>query len=522
MRVLICCSPAFCSPQSLSLFATENVLHLDEPSENELAVFLKRWRHLSAAQLDALTQLANVIPNLTVLKMCCMHAASSPAGAAELPVRSVTGHLALHEECLSRTALRCLSMLTLSRHGLSEMALRHALALCYEEDEGGSSEQLSGPACTLPVWERKALPWDFVGVDIELRAIRHLTRAVVHGKMMVLQLVSPVLRQAVMASSFFQSAKEQLCQVLISLFSDDDLTGIPKYQQLAALPALQLQLAHITSTLPAEGPASLSNTLGSLPFLQIKVEAGLLEDLLLDCRSAYRLIRTAPMVGAGAFLERLALHGSVLASFLKILVKPFHACTLHQLAKERISQATVAASPGARKSDGNLGEDFPPTTFLAVERSFSNPLVMSTAILPTEETVRCCDVLSAFSASPCIALGLEDGHVVIWDAVFNERCARWRAHTSPIVALAFVVESTCDGAAGENTEGQHIQRSRMLLTCSAQGQVSGWNQALYDPMGSLGELLFTFDAFQGSSVALRTEPLATRESYLASLKWCTK
>ena len=221
------------------------------------------------------------------------------------------------------------------------------------------------------------------------------------------------------------------------------MPGIPKYQQVAELPALQLELASTTSTLPREGPASLTQTLCSFPFLQLKIEAGLLEDLLRDFRAAYRLLRAKSLSGQDEFLAGLNLHVNNIVSFLKILVKPFHACTLQQLAQERITLTRRGVESAAEKGlkgstnssigDGAHGEaardprsvaqvdassadDFPPTTFLAVENPYSNPLVMSSAVLPTDEAVRCCDVMSSSSASPCIALGLDDGHVVLWYA----------------------------------------------------------------------------------------------------------
>ena len=282
-RVILSLSPAACSPQVLALFPNRNILHLDQPTEHELSVFIDQWC-LPEVDSKAMSSLSTRIPNLIVLKVLCQHVKVASGQLAlrqdetksvdsdhtvpfSLPLRMVGEDAIFDPGCFSLTQLRCISMLAISRHGLSRSCLRHAIAVLNHEDVDHTQDSApteselsqSAPSSHKLSWDRDCLPWE-VGFDREISAIRHLTETKAHGRSMQIQLVDTI-RKAVEASTFFNEAKEHLCQTLIVVLSDDMITGVPKYQVVAELPELQIQLSSFNGALPQEGPASLKGDL---------------------------------------------------------------------------------------------------------------------------------------------------------------------------------------------------------------------------------------------------------------------
>jgi hypothetical protein len=248
--------------------------------------------------------------------------------------------------------------------------------------------------------------------------------------------------------------------------------GVPKYQILAELPHLQMRMAILTAQVPEHGPASLRETLCSSSFLKRKIEAGLWEDCLKDFRSALRMFESTRFesdTSDSKLLETdLVLIVSDLTSISRVLVKPFHASTICQLPTLKLpnlnpERGARAFSPlpshdtgldavktgdrrlpyapdaqghgGAKPSSSSSAlhsskvidshdhqHDLHPC-FAQVDNE-NETLITCTALVPIDDTVTCCAVSSGNAAR--VALGLEDGHVVLWDAALNEWQDRWK------------------------------------------------------------------------------------------------
>lgn len=76
--------------------------------------------------------------NLTLAKMyirpLSMRKKAELLARDSLPLSMLGGKLVFNTDCFSIRALRCLGMLAISRHGLSEVVLRHALAIFANDD----------------------------------------------------------------------------------------------------------------------------------------------------------------------------------------------------------------------------------------------------------------------------------------------------------------------------------------------------------------------------------------------------
>ena len=154
-------------------------------------------------------------------------------------------------------------------------------------------------------------------------------------------------------------------------------------------------------------PHSTTGTLCSWPFLQLKIEAGLLEDCLRDFRRAFRMLRDMRFADGAVLFRSLESKISLLVNFKRVLVKPFHASTVVQLQEEELAhsdECTIGRSPSAWRAVDIEGEH-PDAVFSKISCN-SMPLVNCCVSIPTGEMLSCC-CISSPSFSPRIALGLQ-------------------------------------------------------------------------------------------------------------------
>ena len=610
-RLIIGVSPAFCSSRILSLFLPVNVLHLEDCTDFEMQHFILGCHGLSAAHKKAIGEFAERMPtnHLTLISILCQHlihlshASQGDSGAsraqtslredvhgsrkqpgdvhgivkqmqehhrvilgdpvAPLPLRiGHDGVIALNEEALSAGAQQMLCMLAMSRHGFSHAVLRQACALLTE-----ITDDVDEGSAHAPLWERSGVPWD-VTFDMEMQHIRFFTCPVVHGRSIVLTLADPILLRAVCATNFFAESQQHVCCALISVLSNEESMGVPKYQILAELPHLQMRMAILTSQLPEHGPASLRETLCSSSFLKGKIEAGLWEDCLKDFRSALRMFESTRFESDTSNSKLLEMHVvrivTDLTSISHLLVKPFHAptiCQLPSLNSERDGRASTTPTPpsqdvrldAVRTGDRRLAyapdaqglgwaktsssstalhsskvvdsHDLPRDLhpyFTQVDNQ-NGTLITCTALVPICDTVTCCSVSSSNAAR--VALGLEDGHVVLWDAALNEWQDRWKGHQAPIRAISFVpqsVETSGSGKSGKCRGEAHV--TSILLTCTT-AEVAGWTHAVGHGVGCTGQLLFRYNvACDTTTVADMTLKCSSEseKEYYETMARCTK
>ena len=513
-RFIVSSMPASCSVLVRAAFPTPNIIHLEQPTAQELSALIHSSK-ISEPYAQAMLAMAMQMPNLSLLRIMTSHhhisrritsrnlGACAPGHSVALPLTlgAETGAMELHSGSFSQNALVCLGLLALCRHGLSAVALACG---CQRFLSTGQVQQSS--ASSKPIWERDYEPAG-VGFDSDFASIRHLLRTLSHGRCIVMQL-SPLVRRAVLASEYFLQNREKLCQALLLVFCEDHaVAGIPQYQVLAELPSLQLQLASITGELASEGPASLHATVCSLGFVQLKVEAGLLEDCLKDFRSAFHVLHQQELAGGSALLASLQHSCNRVLSVMRMLVKPFHACTLWQLhdaARDKVSATStdhVFMQKNAEDAMADIDAEEPHATF--VEASGNNaPLVQCTASLATGESISCLAIASS-PAAPRVALGLHDGHVVILDLALFERLRKFPAHVHSVACMAFVHEPSPRGVS---------MPTRMLLTAAQGGEIKGWQP-------ETGVLIFRCDAVR-ETVSMYLDATPTTEEYYAGLARC--
>ena len=526
-RLIVGVSPAFCSHRILSLFRPVNVLHLEECSNYEMQSYIQGCHsNLPEAHKKAVSDFVAgmSIKSLTLTSLLCQHllhvALGMPnEGVGPLPLRIALGAISLDEEALSAEAQQVLTMLAISRHGFSHAVLRQASALLSENAENAEDDDESGLRSSQPPWERNWMPWD-VTFDMQLQHIRAFTRPTVHGRSMVLMLADPILHRAVRESRFFAASQEQVCRALISVLSNEGSLGIPKYQMLAELPHLQMHMACKTLQLPQHGPAALRETLCSADFLKLKIEAGLWEDSLKDFRCALRMFESTSF-GANTSDKKLCQQAMVavaasLTSISRVLVKPFHSSTICQLPFGDSTSGAQALSPPPPAQGGNSHEDAH-GKFVQVDMD-NETLISCTALVPIEETVSSCAVSS--STAPRVSLGLQDGHVVLWDAVLNEWSHRWKAHEHPVLSISFV--HALDDSGSRDNGGRGGCVTWMLLTCS-QREVAGWNLAVGHGSDRTGQLLFRCNIAADATPAPDMAELASFENaYYQGIQRCTR
>ena len=513
-RFIVSSMPASCSAPVRAAFPTPNIIHLEPPTAQELSALIHSSK-VSEPYAQAMLAMAMQMPNLSLLRIMTLHhhisrrisprnlGACAPGHSVALPLTlgAETGAIELHLGSFSQKALVCLGLLALCRHGLSAVALACG---CQRFLFNGQVQQSS--ASSKPIWERDYEPAG-VGFDSDFASIRHFLRTLSHGRCIVMQL-SPLIRRAVLASEYFLQNREKLCQALLLVFCEDHaVAGIPQYQVLAELPSLQLQLASFTGEFASEGPASLHATVCSLGFVQLKVEAGLLEDCLKDFRTIFHVLHQQELAGGSALLANLQHSCNRVLSVMRMLVKPFHACTLWQLhdaARDEVSAIStdhVSMHKNAGDAVADIDAEEPQATF--VETSGSNaPLVQCTASLATGESISCLAIASS-PAAPRVALGLHDGHVVILDLALFERLRKFPAHVHSVACMAFVHDPSPRGISIP---------TRMLLTAAQGGEIMGWQP-------ETGVLIFRCDAVR-ETVSMYLDATPTTEEYYAGLARC--
>ena len=155
--------------------------------------------------------------------------------------------------------------------------------------------------------------------------------------------------------------------------------------------------------------------------------------------------------------------------------------------------------------------------FLQVDMD-NETLISCTALVPIEETVSSCAVSS--STAPRVSLGLQDGHVVLWDAVLNEWSHRWIAHEDPVLSISFV--HALDDSGSRDNGGRGGCVTWMLLTCS-QREVAGWNLAVGHGSDRTGQLLFRCNIAADATPAPDMAELASFENaYYQGIQRCTR